>query len=546
MRFQTAILSIFSIACTISALAQPKTGGFNGNSNPLENPFKPKLIPASKLLLDPIIPQNSNQAISTTYNPFNFQWNTRKITRILPPVGHFEPGLDTSYNPNYVRIGGGMYAHKLLEGYLANRANKQWAYNLAVQHLSADQDNSLRDFSTTKAFLAGARFYKRSSLEMRFNYLRDMNKFFAIDSNNEKPAIKNLKKVGQNMGFNLLYDLKALARKPGFKVGFMFNNFYNNLNQSETEFGLQGGWDFVFQKLSTSGTFSVSNMQYRQNFTPTKQWFIDLNPRVKYVNKENGVEGNAGLNLTWAFKDTLKPVFYFNPYLYGEKKLEGLKMKVYGGLDGGLNRNSLRRFSEQVPFTLDTIRVLNTYTQLKGYAGLKGRITENAQFGVEFGGSSVANMPLIIGASDSIGALRVTYDDVNILYFSGDVRFSIGEKLRVGAFGKVNQYTPATESKAWHLPAANYAVNLQYLLNNQWIFQVGVDGMGKRYSKIENSSAVLEMKGFADLNARVDFKIKNIIRIWVQGSNLINQKYQVWYGYTSYRLCVLGGISASF
>lgn len=546
MRLKSAIIVFaFTLAATV-AVAQPRQGGFDGGSNTIIVIFKPNLIPAAKLLIDPVIPKSVNTPVDVTYSPNFYQWNTRKITRILPPVGHFEPGLDTSYNPNYVRIGGGMYAHKLLEGYLANRANKQWAYNLAVQHLSADQKNSLRDFSTTRAFLAGARFFNRSSIEMRFNYLRDMNKFFAIDSNYENPKYRDLKKTGQNMGFNLLYDLKAKENKPGFKVGFMFNNFYNNLNQSETEFGLKGGWDFIFQKIRTNGDFSVTNMQYRQTFTPTKQWFIDLMPRVKYTNKENGVEGTAGLNFTWVFKDTLKPVFYFNPYLYGEKKLEGLKMKVYGGLDGGLKRNSLRRYSELVPFTYDTIRVLNTYEQLKGYAGLKGRITENSQFSVEFGGSSVADMPLVVTSTDSLGSLQVLYDDVNIIYFAGDVRYSIGENLRVSGYGKINQYTPATESKAWHLPSANYSLNIQYLLRHKWVFQLGVDGQGKRYNKIINSTNTLELKGFADLNARVDYVLKNKIRFWVQGSNLINQKYQVWYGYTSYRLCVLGGISASF
>jgi hypothetical protein len=326
----------------------------------------------------------------------------------------------------------------------------------------------------------------------------------------------------------------------------MFNNFFNNLNQNETEFGLKGGWDLILGALRTSGDFGVSKLSYRQYFTGTNQWFIDLMPRVKYTNKDNGIEGTAGLNLTWLFKGKADPVFYLNPYVYGEKNLEGLKMKVYGGIDGGLKRNSLRRFSENVPFTFDTIRVLNSYEQLKGYAGLKGRITENSQFNIEFGGSTISNMPLIITGTDTLGALKVIYDDMSLIYFAGDLRFSIGENLRMNASGKINQYTPATEAKAWHLPSANYAVNFQYLLNNQWIFQLGVDGMGKRYNKLGNTTAVAELKGFADLNARVDFKVKNIIRFWVQGSNLINQKYQVWYGYTSYRLCILGGISASF
>lgn len=100
--------------------------------------------------------------------------------------------------------------------------------------------------------------------------------------------------------------------------------------------------------------------------------------------------------------------------------------------------------------------------------------------------------------------------------------------------------------KAWHLPAATYALNAAYNLNSKWIFSLGVDGMSKRYSKQINNSGITELKGFADLNTRVDYVLNGVVRFWVQGSNLINQRYEVWQGYNSYRLTILGGLAASF
>jgi hypothetical protein len=37
-----------------------------------------------------------------------------------------------------------------------------------------------------------------------------------------------------------------------------------------------------------------------------------------------------------------------------------------------------------------------------------------------------------------------------------------------------------------------------------------------------------------------------MVRFWIQGNNLMNMKYQSWYGYNNYRLTVIGGLSASF
>lgn len=534
------VMSLFAGA----AWAQPGSRGFDDGTT-VTTAFKPKLIPATKLLIDPTIPKATASPLSVEYLTQDFRWNTRKITRILPPAKHFEPGIDTSFNPNYARVGGGNYSHKLLELYLANRANSKWAYNAAFQHLSADQSGTNRDFSSNKGFITGARFFKRSSLEMRLNYMRDMNRFFAKDTI-YKGDLAETKKIGQNTGFNLLYDQKAKDKKPGFSGGFMFNNFFNNLNQSETEFGGRFGWDAKIRTIRTRGNLDVTHLQFRQSFTSTKQWFIDLNPRVLWTNKENGIDLNAGLNLSWVFRDTFSPLFYLNPYVQAEKKLEGLKMKLYGGLDGGLKKNSIRRYFEAVPFTYDSIRMYNTYEQLKVFAGLKGRITENSQFNVEFGNSTMAYMPLVVTNSDTIKSLQIIYDDVNNLYFVADVRFSIGEKLRVGATGKFNNYTTKNELKAWHLPAFNYSLVGQYNLNRRFIFQAGVDGMSKRYNKQINGNNQLTMKGFADVHARVDFILKDVVRFWVQGSNLANMKYQSWYGYNNYGITVLGGLSASF
>jgi outer membrane cobalamin receptor len=155
-------------------------------------------------------------------------------------------------------------------------------------------------------------------------------------------------------------------------------------------------------------------------------------------------------------------------------------------------------------------------------------------------------MPLIITNNDSIKSLQVIYDDVNNLYFMADARFSIGERIRVGATTRVNNYTAKNELQAWHLPNLTYAISAHYNLNRKFVFQVGVDGMSRRYNKVLDGPTNLEMKGFADLNCRVDYILKDMVRFWIQGNNLANMKYQTWYGYNNYRLTILGGLAASF
>ena len=539
---KTIITCIFAVQ-TIALFAQPGKGFDDGTT--VSTTFKPRLLTANKLLVDPTIPKAANIPFEVSYFSQDFRWNTRKITRILPPAKHIEPGLDTVYNPNYARLGGGNYGHKLMELYLGSKANSQWAYNAAYQHLSADAEKTRQDFSTNKAYLSGSRLFKRSSMDVRLNYYRDMNRFFAKDTFYEND-VANIKKTGQNFGFNINYDLKPENRKPGINAGFMFNNFFNNISQSETEFAGKIGWDANLKSWGTAGNIEATYLQFRQNYITQNQWFVDATPRIKLKIKESGIDFQGGLNMTWVFKDSAAPLFYLNPVILAEKKLEGLKMKMYGGIDGGLKKNSIRRYFEMVPFTYDSIQITNTYDQLRVFAGLKGSITNNSQLMVEFGNNTTAKMPLVVTNSDSINSLQIVYDNINNLYFASDLRFSIGERLRVGANCKFNNYTTKNQLQVWHLPSFTYALSGQYYVNKEFTVQLGVDGMSKRYNTILNSGKQLDLKGFADVHLRMDYKIKGLLRIWAQGSNLLNQRYQQWYGYNNFGLSILGGISAAF
>ena len=527
----------------LSLNAQTSKGFDDGTT--VSTAFKPKLLSANKLLIDPTVPKGGKYPFDIGYIPQDFKWNTRKITRILPPARHFEPGLDTSFNPNYARLGGGNYGHKLMELYLGNRASDKWAYNASFQHLSADAQKTNQDFSTNRAYLGGSRFFKRSSMDVRLNYSRDMNRFFAKQKIYENDAALK-RKIGQNLGFNAMYDMKRDGKKPGIRAGFMFNNFYNNLNQSETEYSAKAGWDATFKGFSTNGLLEFTSLLFRQDFVTNQLYFVDATPRITTKIKQTGIDLTGGLNLTWVFEGKSDPLFYLNPVVLLEKKLEGLKMKMYGGIDGGLRKNSIRRYFEMVPFTYDSIQITNTYDQLNGYMGLKGSITDNSQFMVEFGNNTTSKMPLVITNNDSIRSLQIIYDNVNNTYFSADLRFSVGEKLRVGANCKFNNYNTSKQAMAWHLPSLTYSLSGQYYVNRNLVAQLGIDGMSRRNNIIKNTTNKLDLKGFTDINLRLDYKIKNLLRVWVQGSNLLNQRYQQWYGYNNFGLSVMGGISAGF
>lgn len=505
--------------------------------------YKPNLMDAKKMLIDPRVPKNTGSEIKLNYNPEEFKYYANSAISLAPPTKYVDPALDTSYNPNYIRLGAGNFGHKLGELYISNRANSKWAYGLSGQHLSADENGSIRDFSTNKGSIWGSRFYGRSSMTAKMHYDRDMYRFFGFDTSKISEITNQEKKIGTSIGGSVLYDLKAINNKPGLSVGVNFNNYDNTLSQSELEYGADLGWDFRMSQVRIFGELDFTQLSYRQTFRTTNQSIIAFNPRAQFLNKENGVDALVGFNLSHIFGED-DP--YINPVIHAEKKLEGLKMLVYGGVNGGLQINSVRRFANTVPFTYDSIAIKNSFEKIKGYVGLKGKITENSQFMIEVGGNSVDNMPLVVSNPDTLNSSNLVYDNVSNLFFAGDIRVSVGEKLRLGGNFRLNNYETDNEIEAFHLPLGQYGVSAQYLLNKTFVFDLGIDGIGKWYNKQLVTNQRTEIEGYLDLHARVDYRFKDVARFWIQGTNLLNTNYQRYYGYNVYGATVMAGISASF
>ena len=162
MKSAIVLGAILGLASTLSA--QPGRGGIDNSSKQVTTKFEPKLMPASKLLLDPIVPRSENPKLNVKFETPEFAWNTRKITRPVQPEKLKDRVSDSVYLSNYARIGGGNFGHALGELYISSKPSANYSYNFSGLHLSANPANSFREFSTNKFQLQGAKYYQSSGL----------------------------------------------------------------------------------------------------------------------------------------------------------------------------------------------------------------------------------------------------------------------------------------------------------------------------------------------------------------------------------------------
>lgn len=567
---------IFGVFAVIGSVlyAQPRSKGFENSSRDVTTKFKPKLILASKLLLEPIVPRSENSKISVKFENPELLWDTRKITRPIVPEKLKDKRSDSVYLSNYARFGGGNYGHMLGELYLSNPRNSNYSYSFSGIHLSASPANSKRAFSDNRFQLQGAKYFENAGIETKLFYGRNKINYFAKDTLYKTPEAINMfesGKISENYGMGIDYDYIGSNRIPSLRTGIGAQGFKTDLDQHEMEFNGYFNTFTTIKKntfgIDLSGTYIQMKQPLRlqtAKYSTNSQLFLDAFPYFKFSHDPSQLNVKIGALLTaWnrnTHPGTLKKQFFINPYLEIEKNLTGLNLVVYGGIDGGLKKNSLRRLNGTMPFSFDSISVLNSYEQINGYVGIKGKISQNTEFSLDFGGNSSSDIALVVSSADSsfvgatktaytdsLGSLQFVYADMNSIYFRTLIKYRIGEHLKISASARLNNNTPQNMDYAWNIPNFLYNVNAQYYWGNHLELQLGLDGIGKRFNQIyvKGIRVSKEIPGFIDLHARLDYRISGKGRIWIQGSNLLNTQYQQWFGYKNYGLCIIGGISLS-
>lgn len=543
----------------IIAMAQPdKPKGFENSSHDVISGTNIKLISASKLSIEPIVPKTETPKITLKYETPELNWNTPKLIQTIDPDKIKEKGIDSITLSNYIRLGGGNNTHIIGEVYLSNKPNAKWSYHLNLAQLQANNKTTLQEFANTRIQLGGSRFFNNSSLNASLFYNRDHVAFFAKDSNfkseGKSSAINlfNAGKIANTYGVNIDYVSLATNKKPEIKLLNRLSSFNTNTNHDELEVNSTLKMLKTYKNLTIWGELSFTDIQSKQKIDTAKtqstmnQIFIDFKPRVQFIHKQTDLNVQVGLNITHNNFTTLsRSKNYINPFIYAEKGIKGLEMKVYGSIDGGLIKNSLRRMNEVMPYFADTLILKNQFEQLNGYIGIKGKISGNSQFSLDFGGNSVSDMLNYVSAKetnksvyDSLNLMRAAYlTNVSTIYFRAFAQYNLGESFKLMGNLKVTQYTPTV----FHMPSFTFNLTAEYSPISSVIVKLGMQGVGTRYNNLMNKS--LPLNKYTDVYARLDYRFNGSGRIWIQGSNLLNQNYQTYYGYKAFGLTVMGGIS---
>ncbi|MVN21115.1 TonB-dependent receptor [Mucilaginibacter arboris] len=514
--------------------------------------YKPVLADAVKIRRNPNLDDRQDFKPAFTYtNLLDKRLDNNTGIRPLDPIQLPKTADDTLYN-NYAKAGVGNLKTTFGELYINNGRDDALQVGGYAKHFA--QQGSLPKQNTSRQDIGifGKSVGDNNSVSGRIDYNRRNNYFYGFDQDNP-PA----KLTPGKQHFNTIAGEAEIAKNfkdvendfvYAVKVsGYVFNNAYkakeNNIlvnvsiNQTIKQFyaGLNASLDAGSIKDSA---YSITNNILRAN------------PYLKLQGDNYKID--LGVNLVSVFG--FNTSFRIFPAAKIEFQVIPKYVRIFGELQGDVNKTLLRNLTEENPFLDQNIDIKNSINRYTISAGLKGTLAPGLGFKAAFIRQNINSMPLFVNNfnfSKGQNKFIVIYDGgkSTVTGFNGDLDFKASETLDI--FGKLEyrKYAMATQAEAWNLPTAKLTAGTNIHLNKKITINGSLLIRGETKDRIPTSATafqVVTLPSFADLNGGVDYKITKRISLFAQANNLLNNKYQTYLYYPAYGFNIFGGASIGF
>jgi hypothetical protein len=190
---------------------------------------------------------------------------------------------------------------------------------------------------------------------------------------------------------------------------------------------------FLFnQKIKTNFIVDYLVGSFENNFSGTNSiqyGFTNFGVHPSVVIDKNGWDLNIGATVFYSadIENNSSKIFVY-PQVNASLKLVGDFMIFYSGVEGSLDQNSYRDFSNENPFVSPTLAIAPTDKQFDLFAGLKGKLSNQISYTLRGSIQNEKNKPLFVinqfnmfatnSESYQFGnSFNVVYDDIKTMNF---------------------------------------------------------------------------------------------------------------------------------
>lgn len=289
---------------------------------------------------------------------------------------------------------------------------------------------------------------------------------------------------------------------------------------------------------SISIALAMDNALYQhtdfENYTS-----LDMNPYYLLQNDDWMLRLGAHVDLAFGFGKTFRAA----PDVYAQYNFADSYL-LYAQAKGGKLQNDFRRLETICPYGKLTGQTDATYEQLNAALGLKASPVTGLWMNI-YGGYQNLKNDLVQGF-DGQGLLLYGQNTSNF-YFGAEVSYSYKDIFAIAASGtyrnwdtKKDEANPYADAALRFKPALEADLHADIRPISPLLFKLGYQHIARQKTEGTTVDAV------SNLYAGLEYKLFKGISIYARANNLLNQKYQYYWGYPAEGINFVGGVSFCF
>jgi hypothetical protein len=455
-----------------------------------------------------------------------------------------------------LKVGMGTYTTPYGELWINSLRTRDVAYGIHLQHLSSSshlKNVGYSGYSDNEVEVFGKKFYKKHTLTGEFNYKRNVINFYGYDTTENKLS-KDYNKQRYQL-FEPIIKVQSHytdSNKINHFIKLGYHNLTDIYNVAENNIKLNTVFNTYINKERLFVAFDADYYNHKLPHDTFNDVIIKLNPYFETHGKKWLADIGLAATLDM-FSNQKSAKFYFYPQLNAQYDIYESIIIPYIGINGGLQKNSLRSLSNENPFIKSTINYKNTNTKFNVFGGLKGNLSSKTSYDAKASYSIVDSMHFFVVDYTENGALdnqyKVIYDNTNLFNVSGQVKYQYKEKIHFIAKGNYYMYKTKNLTRAYHKPDFDLTFSAVYNLKSKIIIKADVFVIGNQFALTQVSHNFVYttepklLKGIVDVNLGAEYRYSKMLSFFVNFNNIANTRYYRWEKYPSQRFNLMAGLT---
>ncbi len=575
--FQNNIGLVLMLLAYHFSFAQKKEENIGTEVVNVVKPYTPTISDAFKVKEIPSLEDTDNsKKEDIKYNFFSFP----VASTFVPSKGraaNVDKSQAEKLYKNFANLGFGNYTTLNAELFVTENISDNEYVGGMFKHLSSQggiKDVALNnDFYTTSLDLTYGNQFQNLTWISDLGYQNQIYNWYGIPENFTQTTID---RINPKHTFNNFYVGTNLSLSDSFfkEASFKYNRFWDANGSVENRFFVKPSFEFGLfnEKIKTNFIVDYLHGNFEKNFFETnsiKYGFANFGIHPSIVVNKNDWALNIGASVFYSanIENGSSKIFVY-PQVNASLKLVGDFMIFYAGVEGSLDQNSYRDFSNENPFVSPTLAIDPTNRQFDLFTGLKGKLSNTISYNLRGSLQNEKNKPLLVAnefnmfATDTENyqfgnSFGVVYDDVKTMNLYGELKADYTKNVSIGLNASYSRFFTTYQEEAWNLPTLKLGANLNVNITKKWFAVANVFYVGERKDLVYIQSMITifppayypetaNLKSYFDANFNLGYQHNDRLTGFLKFNNIANQSYQKWMNYPVQGLQVLLGASYKF